>query len=63
MKATDCAKCRWADIADKPRVIIRGNVTVTQAAGSVNCTCSCIKEMTFTDDGLCCSAFEEKDNG
>ena len=62
MKATDCKKCVWADIADRPRVIVRGSVTVKQAAGSVNCTCPCIKEMTITDDGLCCSAFEEKDN-
>ena len=62
MKCTDCKSCRWADVADKPRMIVRGNATMYQAVGSVNCTCAHIKEMTISDDGLICSSYEEKDN-
>ena len=62
MKCTECSRCKWADIADKPRTIIKGGTTIVQSAGSVNCTCKNIKEMTITDDGLCCSSWLERED-
>ena len=59
MKCTDCNKCAWADISDKPKVIVKGNTTIYQSAGSVNCTCKNIKSMTITDEGMACSSFKE----
>ncbi len=59
MKCTDCEKCAWADVSDKPRVIVKGNTTIYQSAGSVNCTCDHIEKMTITDDGMICSSYKE----
>ena len=62
MRNTDCSKCKWAEIADKPRVIVKGSMTIYQSAGSVNCTCGNIKQMTITDDGMVCSAYQERED-
>ena len=40
---SDCKNCIWADIAEKPRVIVKGNVTLHQSPGSINCTCPALK--------------------
>ena len=63
MKCTECVKCAWADIADQPRRIVRGSTTIYQSAGSVNCGCGHIKEMTITDDSMVCSSFKEREGG
>lgn len=62
MKNTECKRCIWADVADKPRVIVQGNVTICQSAGSVNCKCTHIKEMHITDDGMVCSSYKERED-
>ena len=62
MKNTECTKCKWADVSDKPRTIIKGNTTMVLSAGSVQCTCSHIKEMTITDDGMVCSSYEDQED-
>ena len=58
-----CTKCKWADIADRPRVIVDGNTTIYQSVGSVSCTCKQIKQMTITDDGIVCSSYAEREDG
>ena len=59
-KGCDCETCIFADIADGPRTIVKGNATIHQNAGSINCTCKSIHSMTITDDGMVCSEYKER---
>lgn len=58
---SDCERCIWADVSYEPRVITREDVTIYQLSNkNINCKCDHIKEMFFTDDGMVCSSYEEK---
>lgn len=60
MKSTECDKCAWANISDKPRVIRNGDVTFYQPAGSIDCTCKNIERIVITEDGMICSSYKER---
>lgn len=54
-----CKTCKHADIAAKPRTIVKQGVTLVQGAGSVICTRPKVKEISITDGEMKCSDYEE----
>lgn len=56
----ECGNCIWADVSDKPRTIVKDNVTMHQSPGSIMCTCSSIKEIRITDRKMLCSSYKSK---
>jgi len=59
-KGGDCETCAFADIADEPRTIKKGNTTIYQSTGSINCTCESIHNLSISDDGIVCSEYKER---
>lgn len=58
---TECRRCKYASVADKPRTIIEGNTTIQQSKGGIRCRSPYIKELVFDRDGaMHCSNFEIK---
>ncbi len=54
-----CKTCKHADIATKPRTIVKQGMTLVQSAGGVICTRPEIKEISITDGEMRCSGYEE----
>lgn len=54
-----CKTCKYADIATKPRTIVKQGMKLVQGAGSVICTCPKVKEISITDGEMKCSGYEE----
>ena len=61
MQGSICDECKWADIHDGPRRIIKGSVIFTQdGVHNIVCTHKGDKTMTFTDDDMQCSGWEPR---
>ena len=54
-----CKTCKHADIATRPRTIVKQGMKLVQCAGSVICTCPNVKEISITDGEMKCSDYEE----
>ena len=54
-----CKTCKYADIATKPRTIVKQGVKLVQGAGGVICTRPNVKEISITDGEMKCSDYEE----
>ena len=54
-----CKTCKHADIATKPRTIVKQGVKLVQGAGGVICTRPKVKEISITDGEMKCSDYEE----
>ena len=55
----ECKNCIYAEIVKQPRKIVKGDTTMFQSAGSVDCTCPHIRSLSFIDDELTCSEYKE----
>ena len=54
-----CETCKYADIATRPRTIIKQGMKLVQGAGSVICTRPKVKEISITGGEMRCSDYEE----
>ena len=52
-----CKTCKFADIAEKERTIVRQGVKCKQAAGGIICTCPQVHELSFTNGEMRCSDY------
>ena len=52
-----CKTCKFADIAEKERTIVRQGVKCKQAAGGIICTCPKVHELSFTNGEMRCSDY------
>jgi len=57
-----CDTCAFADISDKPRVIVLDNMRIVQNSGhNVVCTNKSIAKITLTDEGMTCSGWRARE--
>ena len=54
-----CKTCKHADIATKPRTIVKQGMKLVQGAGSVICTRTKVKEISITNGEMKCSDYKE----
>lgn len=57
----ECDTCKWADIHDGPRTIVRNEVTIIQnGKHCIDCTNPGDKIINMRDDGMKCSGWEAR---
>ena len=52
-----CKTCKHADIATKPRTIVKQGMKVVQGAGGIICTRPKVEEISITDGEMRCSDY------
>ena len=54
-----CKTCKHADIATKPRTVVKQGVKLVQGGGGVICTYTKVREISITNGEMRCSDYEE----
>lgn len=57
-----CKNCIYADISNKPRTIVIGNMVINQNANGINCLNEHIRNISFSNGEMICSEYKEKNN-